>query len=162
METILKLQLYGFRLVVILILWLSCDRRKSARADIDARLYRALLLSIALMIISASYYVFHTLPIGFFISTVRVEDHVARLGGDEFVVLVDFKDPMAMEELVRRIEREIENLNRSKQRMYSLSSSIGRSAYRQEEGGGASDFLSLLDADIYARKKEKAKGREGA
>ena len=115
-----------------------------------------------MLVFPASYYVFHTLPIGFFISTVRVEDHVARLGGDEFVVLVDFKDPMAMEELVRRIEREIENLNRSKQRMYSLSSSIGRSAYRQEEGGGASDFLSLLDADMYARKKEKAKGREGA
>ncbi len=382
METILKLQLYGFCLVVILILWLSCDRRESARADIDTRLYRALLLSIALMVISdsiiillnstpgivardamlvfsASYYVFHTLPIGFFIlythfqifknterfrslvlplaiiealvaiasiasiftgilfavdkanhyrrgswfpafaiiqyglvlfsliqivanvkrlkrrvfvtlltnplpsllagllqlifyglvlvwptatlfllisfvnienrrsktdyltgtanrrsldeelerrieltrqgrplcgllldiddfkkindnfgheagdralediadillSTVRVEDHVARLGGDEFVILVDFKDPMAMEDLVRRIEREIENLNGSKLRMYRLSSSIGRSAYRPEEGGGASDFLSLLDADMYARKREKAKGREGA
>ena len=89
------------------------------------------------------------------LASVRVNDHVARMGGDEFVVLFDLMEPSAMEDLVHRIETAIENLNASKQRPYRISSSIGRSIYRQEDGGSASDFLSILDADMYARKKNR-------
>ena len=89
------------------------------------------------------------------LACVRVEDHVARMGGDEFVVLVDFIETKTVEELVRRIENAVENLNASKQRPYRLSLSIGRSIYGQGEGCKASDFLSMLDADMYARKRDK-------
>jgi len=75
--------------------------------------------------------------------------------GDEFVVLVDFIETKRVEELVRRIENAVENLNASKQRPYRLSLSIGRSIYGQGEGVKASDFLSMLDADMYARKRDK-------
>ena len=92
---------------------------------------------------------------GILLSSVRVKDHVARMGGDEFVVLFDFMEPRAVEELVHRIETAVENLNASRRRPYRISLSIGRSVYRQEDGGSASDFLSALDADMYARKKNR-------
>jgi diguanylate cyclase (GGDEF)-like protein len=89
------------------------------------------------------------------LSSVRVEDHVARMGGDEFVVLIDFEEPIAMEELVHRIESAIENLNASHQRPYQVSLSIGRSIYDPTEGYRASEFLAALDSDMYARKKDR-------
>jgi len=88
-------------------------------------------------------------------SSVRVEDHVARFGGDEFVVLLDFREPKSVEELVHRIETAVENLNASKQRPYRISCSIGRSIYKEGEGGKSSDFLAILDADMYERKRDK-------
>jgi diguanylate cyclase (GGDEF)-like protein len=89
------------------------------------------------------------------LSSVRVEDHVARMGGDEFVVLIEFKEPIGMEELVHRIESAVENLNGTNQRPYRLSLSIGRSVYRQGEGATASEFLAVLDSDMYARKNNR-------
>jgi diguanylate cyclase (GGDEF)-like protein len=89
------------------------------------------------------------------LSSVRVNDHVARMGGDEFVILFDTPGPISTEELVHRIESAIENLNASGRRSYSLSLSIGRALYDQDRGGAASDFLSILDSDMYARKKSR-------
>jgi diguanylate cyclase (GGDEF)-like protein len=89
------------------------------------------------------------------LSSVRADDHVARMGGDEFVVLIDFQDPAALEDLVRRIESAVENHNAAKRRPYHLSLSIGRAFWAREEGRSAADFLALLDSDMYARKNEK-------
>jgi GGDEF domain-containing protein len=77
------------------------------------------------------------------------------MGGDEFVVLVDFKQPRAMEELVHRIEAAVENRNASKQRPYRLALSIGRAYYDPATGQGASEFLAYLDTDMYSRKRNK-------
>ena len=71
------------------------------------------------------------------------------------MILFDAPGPISTEELVHRIESAIENLNASRRRSYSLSLSIGRAIYDQGEGGSASDFLSILDSDMYARKKSR-------
>lgn len=51
MEAILRLQIYVFCLLVIVILWLSGDRRKTARKADDAGLFNGLLLSTAAMLL---------------------------------------------------------------------------------------------------------------
>jgi diguanylate cyclase (GGDEF)-like protein len=89
------------------------------------------------------------------LSSVRVEDLVARMGGDEFVVLIEFKESAAMEDLVGRIEAAVENHNATKLRPYRLALSIGRGCYDPVEGRSAAEFLALLDADMYARKRNK-------
>jgi GGDEF domain-containing protein len=76
------------------------------------------------------------------------------MGGDEFVVLVDFEEPLAMEDLVRRIEAALDALNASRRRSYQISLSIGRSMYAKDSGKAAG-FLARLDSDMYARKREK-------
>jgi diguanylate cyclase (GGDEF)-like protein len=50
MEAILQMQLYGMCLAVLAIMWLSGDRCRTASRDVDTRLFRAMLLSTALMI----------------------------------------------------------------------------------------------------------------
>jgi diguanylate cyclase (GGDEF)-like protein len=90
------------------------------------------------------------------LSSVRVEDMVARMGGDEFVILIDFKEPTAMEDLVGRVEAAVENHNASELRPYRLALSIGRACYDPVDGGSAAEFLGFLDSDMYARKKSKS------
>jgi diguanylate cyclase (GGDEF)-like protein len=89
------------------------------------------------------------------LSAVRASDLVARMGGDEFVVLLDFREEGALEELVSRIERAVESHNHSRRRPYRLGLSIGRACFHKAEGRSAAEFLALLDADMYARKKLK-------
>jgi diguanylate cyclase (GGDEF) domain len=89
------------------------------------------------------------------IASVRPDDMVARMGGDEFVILVDLEDSATPEDLVRRIEATVENRNASQDRPYSISLSIGRMRYSPDSGQSAAEFLSSLDADMYARKKDK-------
>jgi diguanylate cyclase (GGDEF)-like protein len=88
-------------------------------------------------------------------SSIRVDDMVARMGGDEFVILAELEAPAAIESLVRRIESAVENRNAASDRPYSIALSIGRAAYERAAGGKASDFLALLDADMYGRKRGK-------
>jgi len=88
-------------------------------------------------------------------SSVRVDDYVARMGGDEFVVLAELRSELEAESLVRRIELSVENHNASNNRPYQLSLSIGRLGYDRGKGIGASEFLALLDADMYSRKKAR-------
>lgn len=88
-------------------------------------------------------------------SSTRADDLVARMGGDEFVILAEFEAPAPLESLVKRIESAVENRNAAGDRPYSLSLSIGRSVYEPAGGRKASDFLILLDADMYARKRCK-------
>lgn len=54
LQAILRLELYGFCLLVLAIIWFSGDRRRSPGVDMDTRLFRYLLLSTALMIITDS------------------------------------------------------------------------------------------------------------
>jgi diguanylate cyclase (GGDEF)-like protein len=89
------------------------------------------------------------------LSSVRVEDMVARMGGDEFVVLVDLGEQATLEELVLRIEQAVERHNESKLRPYRLSLSIGRVSRGRVPGETAQEFLALLDADMYSRKRAR-------
>jgi diguanylate cyclase (GGDEF)-like protein len=88
-------------------------------------------------------------------ASVRVDDCVARMGGDEFVVLAELAAEADAEAMVRRIDLAVDNHNASSNRPYQLSLSIGRLEYDRGTGVGAAEFLSRLDADMYARKKSK-------
>lgn len=90
---------------------------------------------------------------GALLASVRVEDLVARFGGDEFVILVDSIPEVRVGDLVERIEGAIENLNASRGRPYRLSLSIGRSEYDAAGAASGAEFLAILDADMYRRKK---------
>lgn len=89
-------------------------------------------------------------------ASVRVDDLVARMGGDEFVVLADSREPLDIEDLVRRVEEGIEGLNAPGQRPYRLALSVGRAEYDPALGEEGRAFLALLDADMYRRKLGKA------
>jgi len=90
MENALRLQIYSLCLFIIAILWFSGDRRKASRIDPDSRLYRAMLIATAFMLLVDSiswffdgkpgnlsrdavlianslYYIGHTIPVALFI-----------------------------------------------------------------------------------------------
>jgi len=90
MEGILRLQINISALVVIAILWLSGDRRRTPKRDVERRLYKALLLSTsamlfldfiawqfdgkagaisryAIQLINVLYYIGHTIPTAVFV-----------------------------------------------------------------------------------------------
>jgi diguanylate cyclase (GGDEF)-like protein len=94
------------------------------------------------------------------LSLVRVDDLVARMGGDEFVLLMDSTDPETLGMLVNRIEAALEKHNKTADRLYRLSLSIGRACYDPSLDKGGQDFLSRLDADMYCRKRQKKALRE--
>jgi diguanylate cyclase (GGDEF)-like protein len=93
------------------------------------------------------------------LSIVRVEDHVARMGGDEFVILADLSGDAAFDRMVSRINSSVNEYNASRRRPFDISLSIGGSRYYPSKTETPAEFLSLLDADMYANKRAKKLAR---
>jgi len=90
--------------------------------------------------------------------TVRGSDIIARLAGDEFVALLVNTSGKTLENLLQRLERNIQARNHAASRCYQLSLSIGVATYDSREPCSLSSLLARADASMYAGKY----GREGS
>lgn len=78
-----------------------------------------------------------------------------RFGGDEFVIFGKYKDKVEVEDLVAGIRSSIKAVNDSKLYRFTLSTSIGGSAYRADEIDDLSVLIDQADQEMYKEKKRK-------
>lgn len=79
---------------------------------------------------------------------------VARYGGDEFIVICETENETEVEELCRKIQERITELNKKDQAKYELSLSIGYSEYTpQIESVQA--FIEHADRELYKVKRNR-------
>jgi len=85
----------------------------------------------------------------------REVDVVARFGGDEFVVFaLDFTEP-GLSVLRERVRAALAELNRSGERPFFLSLSVGAAFFRPEMAETIEQLLDRADAEMYERKRAR-------
>jgi len=89
-------------------------------------------------------------------SSIRVNDFLARMGGDEFVIVLNVDQTVDIDNAVKRIKNNLDLFNSSGRRPYKLSLSIGKISLDNCENITSSEFLSILDEDMYKQKKSRA------
>lgn len=85
--------------------------------------------------------------------TFRASDIIARIGGDEFVVIVNTASENSLDIVMERLTQNIDILNRTPGRKYSLCMSRGIIPCLPEHGETIDDLLSQADALMYAQKR---------
>ena len=78
-----------------------------------------------------------------------------RYGGDEFVVFGRYEDPLEIEELMDNIRASVNTINNSGKYEFTLSTSIGSSAYRATEIAELSSLIDMADQNMYEEKRRK-------
>ena len=85
----------------------------------------------------------------------REVDVVARFGGDEFVVFaLDFAEP-GLAVLRERVRASLSELNRSGERRFFLSLSVGAAFFRPDDSETIGQLLERADAEMYERKRAR-------
>lgn len=93
---------------------------------------------------------------------VRATDTVARMGGDEFAILVAYATEDIVEDIIRRINKEVEKFNAGNHG-FTLAMSMGYELYDPEKYTDRTSYLKIIDARMYANKQQrKAALRAGA
>jgi len=87
----------------------------------------------------------------------RSKDFIARYGGDEFYIILETSDLAALERIIARINRSIEDYNKLGARPYNLGFSLGYAVYDYNSAMKAEDFKNLLDKKMYENKQAKGK-----
>lgn len=86
-------------------------------------------------------------------NSLRTNDFIARFGGDEFVAILDISNIIELEEVVNRINSDIEKFNDTNERPYNIYFSMGYVVYDYNSHMKAKDFLIQIDSLMYADKK---------
>ena len=89
---------------------------------------------------------------------VRSNDVVARLGGDEFMVLIEDADAEVAAKVSKRIEDAAEAFNAGNHR-FKLLLSMGYDEYDAEKYETGDNFMTHLDALMYANKADRKLAR---
>ncbi|NPV87487.1 MAG: sensor domain-containing diguanylate cyclase [Anaerolineae bacterium] len=85
--------------------------------------------------------------------TFRASDIIARIGGDEFVVIVTTASENSLDIVMERLTKNIDMLNRTPGRKYSLSMSRGIIPCSPGQSETIDGLLSQADALMYAQKR---------
>ena len=91
-------------------------------------------------------------------TTFRKSDVMARLGGDEFAVLMVRSIDYKTENISNRLENMINEYNRTRERPFKLSVSIGEVVYDPDQAMDFDDFIKIADKLMYEEKEKKKKG----
>lgn len=84
--------------------------------------------------------------------TYRDSDLVGRVGGDEFCVLLIGSDREAQTS-VKRLQKAVEGHNRTADRPYELSLSIGMAAFSPDSPCSVADLMNKADESMYEAKR---------
>ncbi|MGB4644834.1 MAG: diguanylate cyclase [Dictyoglomaceae bacterium] len=90
-----------------------------------------------------------------FRKTFRENDLIVRIGGDEFVVLSVVDKEEDKEELLLRLNKNIEQYNNRENRLYKISLSIGAVFCNSTEVSSVEEILNKADKLMYEEKKLK-------
>jgi two-component system cell cycle response regulator len=91
--------------------------------------------------------------------TFRKSDIVARIGGDEFAIMaLDAKDS-DMEIITKRLQKNIDAINRERPNGYSLSMSVGSVMYDPKNHMSISKLIDKADSLMYKIKKHRKESR---
>lgn len=87
--------------------------------------------------------------------TFRASDIIARLGGDEFAVFASGIGRNYADEILHRLEENLEVFNSKKGVPYSISLSIGTAAQNTQSPMTIDKLIFLADQQMYIQKKQK-------
>lgn len=85
-------------------------------------------------------------------STFRKSDIIARIGGDEFVVLALESEKAHPEELIQRLENNLQKIKRQDDNTIPVSITMGWSIYDPQQPCSLDELLILADKAMYNRK----------
>ncbi len=91
--------------------------------------------------------------------TFRQADIIARIGGDEFTVLSVDTNENDENEINRRLSENIDEYNKSSDKSYNISMSVGHTHYRCSQKVSLEELICEADDMLYEEKKAK-KGSE--
>jgi two-component system, cell cycle response regulator len=89
----------------------------------------------------------------------RQTDIIARLGGDEFAVVASDVPSDAKENLVRRLQRYVDQHNDAEDRPYVLAASVGTVVWNPSSTEDLEQLLTRADGEMYEQKKRKKRER---
>ncbi|ODU54674.1 MAG: hypothetical protein ABT01_08030 [Clostridium sp. SCN 57-10] len=87
--------------------------------------------------------------------TMRKTDVVARLGGDEFGILARVDGQEGLDAVARKIEQAIEMYNRTSDKPYQITCSLGAKLFWTTPDCSAESILDQADSLMYLHKKSK-------
>jgi len=95
--------------------------------------------------------------VNLFKSTLREIDIICRIGGDEFLLIFSDSSPKDIFLIRERLDKNLEKLNRSLNRPYKISFSIGLSIYNPLNPQPVEKLIHLADQGMYEDKSRKKK-----
>lgn len=86
--------------------------------------------------------------------SVNKDDFIARTGGDEFAIIFESKDPTMLEQILNRLDQELNDFNQKKEHLYKLHVSTGGLIFNRDEHKTLTNFFKILDQNMYEMKEE--------
>lgn len=87
-------------------------------------------------------------------SSVRTKDFVSRIGGDEFAIILSAQDEAVVENVIKRIIENINDLNKQSRESYLLKISYGYDFYDEDKFETVIDFFNHVDLKMYRQKHQ--------
>lgn len=86
-------------------------------------------------------------------SSIRTNDFIGRFGGDEFCIVLGISDEKGLEDVVDRINDNIDKYNHTEEQPYKFKASMGYTVYDCESKMTVEEFQRNIDSLMYKQKK---------